>query len=218
MAQAPVNKNLNFGLASAYLGCEARPEHERSPDPMKTQTLTMRLIIAALLIAIPATSALATTRQEAEEVIAEARTQHDKAIAAGAADSQAEQMIEEATALLSTRQYTKAKMIAYWAIRQTEYALQVQSGAAVVEEDKAAMAESLIAAAEEARKKAASVGGEWIAVGDMIKNAQTLAGAGEFDKAIDEANAARFQAERGYEQSMAEKDADFPQYMLNFVK
>jgi hypothetical protein len=185
---------------------------------MKTQTLAMRLIIAALLIAIPATSVWATTRQEAEEAIAEARAQHEKAASVGAADSQAAQMIEEATALLSSRQYTKAKMIAYWAIRQTQYALQVQSGATVVEEDKAAMAESLIAAAEEARKKAASVGGEWIGVADMIKNAQTLAGAGEFDKAIDEANAARFQAERGYEQSMAEKDADFPQYMLNFVK
>jgi hypothetical protein len=52
----------------------------------------------------------------------------------------------------------------------------------------------------------------------MIKNAKTLAGAGEFDKAIDEANAARFQAERGYEQSMAEKDVGFPQYMINFVQ
>jgi len=185
---------------------------------MNMQTLAARLTIAALLIAIPATSVWATTRQEAEEAIAEARAQHEKAASVGAADSQAAQMIEEATALLSSRQYTKAKMIAYWAIRQTEYALQVQSGATVVEEDKAAMAESLIAAAEEARKKAASVGGEWIGVADMIKNAQTLAGAGEFDKAIDEANAARFQAERGYEQSMAEKDAGFPQYMLNFVK
>jgi len=185
---------------------------------MKTQTLAIRLIIAALLIAIPATSAWATTRQEAEAAIAEARAEHEKAETVGAADSQAAQMIEEATALLETRQYTKAQMIAYWAIRQTEYALQVKSGAAVVEEDKAAMAESLIAAAEEARKKAASVGGEWDAVGDMIKNAQTLAGAGEFDKAIEEAGAAKFQAERGYEQAMAEKDADFPQYMLDFVK
>jgi len=185
---------------------------------MKTQTLAIRLIAAVLMIVIPATAAWATTRQEAEEVIAEARAQHEKAASVGATDNQAAQMIEEATELLSTRQYTKAKMIAYWAIRQTEYALQIQSGAAVVEEDKAAKAESLIAEAKEAREKAASVGGEWIAVGDMIKNAQTLAGAGEFDKAIDEANAARFQAERGYEQAMAEKDAGFPQYMLNFVK
>ncbi len=184
---------------------------------MKTQTLAIRLFIAVLLIAIPATSAWATTRQEAETAIAEAKAEHEKAMTAGATDSQAAQMIEEATALLATRQYTKAKMIAYWAIRQTEYALQVQSGAVVVEEDKAAMADSLIAAAEEAREKAASVGGEWVAVGDMIKNAQTLAGAGEFDQAIDEANTARFQAERGYEQAMDEKDAGFPQFMLDFV-
>ncbi len=125
----------------------------------------------------------------------------------GAADSQAAEMIEEATALLSTRQYTKAKMIAYWAIRQAEYAVNVSSGEAVVEEDKAAMAESLIAAAEEARKKAASVGGEWRDTARMIKSAQTLAGAGEFDQAIEAASAAKFQADRGYEQAMAEKDS-----------
>jgi len=185
---------------------------------MSRHSFVTRLMIAALLIAVPATAVWATTRQEAEDAIAQAKAQHEKAVAAGAADSQAEQMIEEASALLSTRQYTKAKMIAYWAVRQTEFAMQVASGTAVVEEDKAAMAESLIAAAEEARKKAAAAGGEWIAVSDMIKNAKTLAGAGEFDKAIDEANAARFQAERGYEQAMAEKDAGFPQYMINFVK
>lgn len=180
---------------------------------MKTQALATRLIIAVLLIAIPATAAWATTRQEAEAAIAEAKAAHEKATASGASDSQAAQMIEEATALLSTRQYTKAKMIAYWAIRQTDYALQVQSGEAVVEEDKAAMAESLIAAAEEAREKAASVGGEWRDTASMIKSARTLAGAGEFDKAIEAASAAKFQAERGYEQVMTEKDADFPVYM-----
>jgi hypothetical protein len=48
----------------------------------------------------------------------------------------------------------------------------------------------------------------------MIKSAQTLAGAGEFDKAI-EGQRRQVPGERGYEQAMAEKDADFPEYMLN---
>jgi len=80
------------------------------------------------------------------------------------------------------------------------------------------MAESAIAAAEEARKKAASVGGEWRDTAGMIKSAQTLAGAGEFDQAIEAATAAKFQADRGYEQAMAEKDAGFPDYMLKAVQ
>ena len=185
---------------------------------MKSHTLANRLIIAVLLVLVPATATWATTRQEAESAIAEAVAAHEKAASMGAADSQAAEMIEEATALLSTRQYTKAKMIAYWAIRQAEYAVNVSSGEAVVEEDKAAMAESLIAAAEEARKKAASVGGEWRDTARMIKSAQTLAGAGEFDQAIEAASAAKFQADRGYEQAMAEKDAGFPDYMLKAVQ
>ena len=48
----------------------------------------------------------------------------------------------------------------------------------------------------------------------MLKSARTLAGAGEFDQAIEAASAAKFQAERGYEQAMAEKDAGFPDYMI----
>jgi rubrerythrin len=62
------------------------------------------------------------------------------------------------------------------------------------------------------------VGGEWRDTAAMIKSAETLAGAGEFDKAIEAAAAAEFQAKRGYEQAMAEKNADFPQYMLDAVK
>jgi hypothetical protein len=186
---------------------------------MKMTRLTTDLILILLLLAIPATSAWATTREEADAAIAEAQAMHEKAIAAGAADQQAAEMIEEAKSLLPSRQYTKAKMIAYWAVRQAEFALQVAAGdVSVQQEDKEAQAESMIAAAEEARKKAAAVGGEWRDTAQMIKNAQTLAGAGEFDKAIEAASAAKFQAERGYEQSMAEKDAGFPEYMLNAVK
>jgi len=185
---------------------------------MNPKTLVPRLVIAVLLIAVPATATWATTRQEAVDAIAEAESVHAQAAAMDAADSQAAEMIEEATALLSTRQYTKAKMIAYWAIRQAEYAMKVQSGETVVEDNKAAMAESLIAAAEEARKRADAVGGEWRDTAAMIKNARTLVGAGEFDQAIEAASAAKFQADRGYEQAMAEQDADFPDYVLKAVQ
>ncbi|MCG6940161.1 MAG: hypothetical protein LJE69_02795 [Thiohalocapsa sp.] len=185
---------------------------------MKMTRLAADLILIALLAAIPLSSAWATTRADAEDAIAKAEAMHEKAVAANAADNQAAEMIEEAKSLLPSHQYTKAKMIAYWAIRQAEFAMQVSSGETTVEADKAAQAESLIAAAEAAREKAASVDGEWRDTAKMIKSAQTLAGAGEFDKAIEIAAAAEFQAKRGYEQAMAEKDADFPQYMLDAVK
>jgi hypothetical protein len=186
---------------------------------MKLTRLATDLILIVLLVAVPLTSAWATTRDEAEAAIAEAEAKHEEALAAGAEDSQAQEMIDEAKSLLPSRQYTKAKMIAYWAVRQSEFAIRVAKGEATPEEgDKAAQAESLIAAAEEARKKAAAVGGEWRDTAQMIKSAQTLAGAGEFDEAIKAAAAAKFQAERGYEQAMAEKDAGFPDYMIEAVK
>ncbi len=180
---------------------------------MKMTRLATDLILIVLLAAIPLGSAWAATRAEAEAAIGEAEAMYEKAIAAGAADFQAAEMIDEAKLLLPSRQYTKAKMIAYWAIRQAEFAIQVQRGEATVEADKAAQAQALIAAAEAARKQAASVGGEWRDTAAMIKSAQTLAGAGELDKAIEAAAAAKFQAELGYEQAMAEKDAGFPEYM-----
>jgi len=181
---------------------------------MSRSNLASRLVIAVLLVVIPATAAWATTRQEAEDAIAEAKAMREKAEAAGVTDSQAAEMIDEAEGLLPSRQYTKAKTIAYWAIRQDEFAIKAQAGDVTVSDDKAALAESMIAAAEAAREKAASVGGEWRDVGDMLKSATTLAGAGEFDQAIEAASAAKFQAERGYEQAMTEKDAGFPDYML----
>lgn len=181
---------------------------------MKTRTLAHRLIIALLLLAVPATAAWATTRSEAEQAIAEAKDMREKAEAAGVEDSMAGEMIEEAESLLPSRQYTRARQIAYWAVRQDEFAMQALAGeVAPQSEDKATVAEAMIDAAEEARQKAASVGGEWRDVGAMIKSAKTLAGAGEFDQAIEVASTAKFQSEMGYEQAMAERGADFPEYM-----
>jgi len=70
-----------------------------------------------------------------------------------------------------------------------------------------------IAAADEARKKAASVGGEWRDTGKFIKEAQALADEGKLDEALKLADKAKRQGELGYEQAMNEKDADMPAYM-----
>jgi membrane protein involved in colicin uptake len=74
-------------------------------------------------------------------------------------------------------------------------------------------AEQAIAAAEAARKKAASVGGEWRDTGKMIKEAQAAAEAGKFEEAVKLASKAERQGELGYEQAMHEKDAGFPDWM-----
>jgi rhodanese-related sulfurtransferase len=77
-----------------------------------------------------------------------------------------------------------------------------------------AEAESAIAAAEEARKKAASVGGEWRDTDKMIKKAATLLDTREYTKAIKIANEAKLQGEIGHDQAMDQKDAGFPDYMV----
>jgi dihydrodipicolinate synthase/N-acetylneuraminate lyase len=74
-------------------------------------------------------------------------------------------------------------------------------------------ADQAIAAANDARKKAASVGGEWRDTGKMIKEAQAAAEAGDFAKAVKLAGKAEQQGKLGYEQAMNEKDADLPAWM-----
>ena len=77
----------------------------------------------------------------------------------------------------------------------------------------AADADAAIAAADEARKKAASVDSEWRDTGKMIKKAKALAAEGDFDGAIKLAGTAEHQGENGYNQGVSEKDAGFPDYM-----
>lgn len=185
---------------------------------MKMRRFSTGIIAVALMVLIPATASWATTRDEAEAAINEAKELREQAVAAGVEDSMAAEMIEQAESLLPSRQYTRAQQYAYWAMRQDEFAMKVASGDVEAENDKAAVAESMIEAAEAAREKAASVGGEWRDVGDMIKSAKTFLGAGEYDQAIQAASAARFQSQRGYEQALAEQDADMPTYMREAAK
>jgi len=74
--------------------------------------------------------------------------------------------------------------------------------------------ESAIAAADEARKKAASVGGEWRDTGKMIKKATKMLDTREYSKAIGIADKAKAQGELGYEQAMSQKDAGIPDYVV----
>ena len=77
----------------------------------------------------------------------------------------------------------------------------------------AADADAAIAAADEARKKAASVDSEWRDTGKMIKKAKELAASGDIDGAIKLANKAKRQGENGYAQGVGEKNAGFPDYV-----
>lgn len=73
--------------------------------------------------------------------------------------------------------------------------------------------EKAISAAEDARKKAASVGGEWRDTGKFIKKAQKLAEEGKLDEALKLAAKAENQGKLGYDQALGQKDATMPAYM-----
>lgn len=78
--------------------------------------------------------------------------------------------------------------------------------------DKASYEKSL-AAAKEAQKKAASVGGEWRDVGSFIKDAEKAAEGGDYKTALKMSKRARVQGELGYEQAMEQKNAKMEDYI-----
>jgi hypothetical protein len=65
-------------------------------------------------------------------------------------------------------------------------------------------AEKAIAAAKDARKQAASVGGEWRDTGKMIKKAEELLAAGKTEEAAKMAESAEAQAMLGYMQATSQ--------------
>ncbi len=74
--------------------------------------------------------------------------------------------------------------------------------------------EKAMTAAQEARRQAAAVGGEWRDIGKFIKQAEQAAAEGDFVTADRLAEKARRQGELGYEQAMSQKDVGFPEYMI----
>jgi hypothetical protein len=87
--------------------------------------------------------------------------------------------------------------------------------AAPAGDDQKAALDTAIADAEGARKKAASVKGEWRDTAKIIKQAQEAGAAGDFAKGMKLANEARLQGELGHDQAVKEKEkgAGFPDYM-----
>ena len=84
--------------------------------------------------------------------------------------------------------------------------------AAVAADDKATY-EALAAEAEAARKKAASVGGEWRDTGKFLKQAEEAAGKEDYATAVKLAKKAKFEGEAGYEQAMAQQTLVMPSYL-----
>lgn len=190
---------------------------------MKIRSYFNGVLAAMVLATLPVTSAWATHRADAEKAIAEAKSLQQQAVAAGVDTKESAALINEAETLLRTRQYTKAVELVTEAMKQDQFALTqartAKGGVAPpINSDKKAAAEKAIADAEEARKKAASVKGEWRDTKKMIKEAEELVKSGEFDEAIKKANKAKRQGELGYEQALSQKGADFPSYVLKQMK
>ena len=85
--------------------------------------------------------------------------------------------------------------------------------AAPADTDQKAALDKAIADAQAARKKAASVAGEWRDTAKMIKQAEEAGAAGDFAKGMKLASEAQKQGELGYEQAVKERGAGFPDYM-----
>jgi hypothetical protein len=83
----------------------------------------------------------------------------------------------------------------------------------LADEVSAKKVKNLIAAADDARKQAASVGGEWRDTGKMIKKAKALLEKGDFVAAAKLANKATKQGHLGYEQAMSQKELKMPSYL-----
>jgi hypothetical protein len=179
---------------------------------MSIRSVISTILVGGLLVALPVTSAWATHRSEAEQAIAEAKAAHALAETAGVASADTAAMIKEAEAIMPDRQFTKARELALKAMKQDTFAVERAQGA-TVDAGAAKDAEAAIAAAEAARTKASSVGGEWRDVGKMIKEAQELANSGDFAGATKLANKAKRQGEMGYEQAIREQGATFPTYV-----
>ncbi|MCG6895657.1 MAG: hypothetical protein LJE60_00910 [Thiocapsa sp.] len=170
------------------------------------------LLTALLLVTLPASNAWATHRSEAEKAIQDAKEAHALAESAGVASPETAEMIQKAEGLMPSRQFTKAQETAMNAMKQDLFAFE-QSKGGQVDQTKDAAAQEAIGAAEAARKKAASVNGEWRDTAQFIKEAEDLAKSGDFDAAIALADKARRQGEMGYEQALRERGATFPSYV-----
>ncbi|OOZ36369.1 SoxXA-binding protein [Solemya velesiana gill symbiont] len=88
-----------------------------------------------------------------------------------------------------------------------------EKGMTAKQSPKAAEVAQMISDADAARKKAASVKGEWRDTGKFIKNAQKALEASELERAMKLAKKAKAEGELGYAQAVAQKDLKMPAYL-----
>lgn len=79
-------------------------------------------------------------------------------------------------------------------------------------EDQAAY-RAMLTEARQWQRQAASVDGEWRDVDALLQQAQQAAEAGDFARAIELAEFARFQAEMGYRQMRAQEQVENPRFL-----
>ena len=64
-----------------------------------------------------------------------------------------------------------------------------------------------------ALEKAKSVGGVWRDAGKTLKHSKSLSASGRYDEAIKSAKKVLFQAKRGYQQALSQKNVGNPDYL-----
>ena len=100
-------------------------QHQRSPLSGGRVRRFGRGALVLLLAALIPLTVWATTREEAESAIAAARQAHADAVAAGARDTVTDEMIDQAEAVMESRQYSRALQYAEWARRQDAMAMEL---------------------------------------------------------------------------------------------
>ena len=75
--------------------------------------------------------------------------------------------------------------------------------------------QALLSTAKSSLSKAKSAGGEWRDSGKLLKKATTAAKEGNYVAAIKHIKVVSFQAKRGYEQIMSQKNVGNPNYLYN---
>ena len=102
----------------------------------------------------------------------------------------------------------------------TEMSKPVEAATAMTEASPAAAVsgsaagyESALVAAKAEQKKAAAVGGEWRDTGKLFKKAEQAAAAGDYAKATELAERARFESEMGQAQATEQADVGNPGYL-----
>lgn len=121
-----LRKLLPMPLRSRHeVSGHAANQHQQLHLPSGRARRLGRAALVLLLVALIPLTVWATTREEAESAISEAKQMREEAIAAGVTESPTDEMIEQAESVLPSRQYTRALQYAQWAWRQDAMAMRL---------------------------------------------------------------------------------------------